>query len=431
MFRKILLPTDFSPYANRTVECIGDMRIPGEIVLLHVHSPHASLSSLLSGRSATSEYQEAETLLEKQKLDLESRGKTVKTRIERADRDSTGRTILAVAREEKPSLIAMGERGRGFIEGLILGSVSTNVLHEAETDVLIMKYGTTDDTELTPFAEHLCTKVLCPVDFSRPSAEAVTVAASLPGIEHLILLHVISSAENREEFRLRISHAEETLHTLERELKKTVPKVQLIIRFGNPADEITDVARDEDVSLIFLGRYGKQDYTTNIPIGSTAALIAQSVRRPIWVMFPRIILCIDVRELRHDEFPLVEEIWEHYHGQKTDPATDRIFGVFIDDDLSAVARCRRHPDGLEVDGVFVPEEFRNKGYARKAVQVLVETCGSDVMYMHSTLELVAFYRTFGFVPIPESELPPTIRDRFAFSLGELEGSNVRPMKRMP
>ncbi|KQC05574.1 MAG: GCN5 family acetyltransferase [Methanoculleus sp. SDB] len=148
-------------------------------------------------------------------------------------------------------------------------------------------------------------------------------------------------------------------------------------------------------------------------------------------MFPRIILCIDVRELRHDEFPLVEEIWEHYHGQKTDPATDRIFGVFIEDTLSAVARCRRHPDGLEVDGVFVPDEFRDRGYARKAVRALVDACGSDVLYMHSTLELVAFYRTFGFVPIPESELPPTIRDRFAFSLGELEGTNVRPMKRMP
>ncbi|MBN1195236.1 MAG: GNAT family N-acetyltransferase [Methanomicrobiaceae archaeon] len=431
MFSKILLPTDFSPYADRTVACIGDMRIPGDIILLHVHTPHASLSSLLSGKSAASEYQEAEALLEKQTLYLESRGKTVKKRVERADRDRTGRTILAVAREEEPSLIAMGERGRGFIEGLLLGSVSTDVLRKAVTDVLIMKYGRSDETELTPFTEHLCTKVLCPVDFSRPSAEAVTVAASLPGIEHLILLHIISSAENREELRLRISHAEETLHTLERELKKTVPTVQLIIRFGNPADEIADVAEDEDVSLIFLARYGKQDYTTNVPIGSTAAEIAQSVRRPVWVMFPRIILCIDVRELDRDEFPLVEEIWEHYHSQKTDPATDRIFGVFIEDTLSAVARCRRHPDGLEVDGVFVPEEFRDRGYARKAVLALVEACGSEVLYMHSTLELVAFYRTFGFVPIPESELPPTIRDRFAFSLGELEGSNVRPMKRMP
>ena len=49
--------------------------------------------------------------------------------------------------------------------------------------------------------------------------------------------------------------------------------------------------------------------------------------------------------------------------------------------------------------------------------------------MHATLELVGFYATFGFVPIDEQELPLKIRERFNFADGELEGTDVQPMKR--
>jgi GNAT superfamily N-acetyltransferase len=95
----------------------------------------------------------------------------------------------------------------------------------------------------------------------------------------------------------------------------------------------------------------------------------------------------------------------------------------------AVARCRRHPDGVEVDGVYVRDEFRDRGYARKAVRALVDACGTEPLYMHSTLDLVPFYRTFGFEPIPEHALPQSIRKRFEFAGGNMAGANVAPMRR--
>ncbi len=121
-----------------------------------------------------------------------------------------------------------------------------------------------------------------------------------------------------------------------------------------------------------------------------------------------------------------------YRQQKSDREADRIFGTFVDGTLVAAARCKRHKDGLEVDAVFVPEKYRGKGYAKLALDALVSTCGRDaVLFMHSTLVLVGFYRTFGFVPIPETELPPTIKERLIFCLGEMEGCNAVPMKRVP
>jgi N-acetylglutamate synthase-like GNAT family acetyltransferase len=136
-----------------------------------------------------------------------------------------------------------------------------------------------------------------------------------------------------------------------------------------------------------------------------------------------------VRELKKEEFPLSEKLWEEYRGQKNDMPEERVFGVFENSSLAATARCTRHPDGLEMDCVFTGEKYRGKGYGRLAVQALIGACGREQIYIHSTIVLIGFYKTFGFAPIPEDQLPRTIRERFLFCFGEMEGCNVCPMTR--
>jgi len=136
-----------------------------------------------------------------------------------------------------------------------------------------------------------------------------------------------------------------------------------------------------------------------------------------------------VRELRVSEFPLANKVWREYHETTGDPATDRIFVVFFDGEICSVARCRRYPDGLEVDGIFTPDPFRKKGYSRLAVGALVEACHNDNLYMYAVLHLTSFYSQFGFEPIPESSLPLVIRERYTWAAGNLEGAEVQPMRR--
>ena len=114
----------------------------------------------------------------------------------------------------------------------------------------------------------------------------------------------------------------------------------------------------------------------------------------------------ETRELKPDEFYLAEKLWEQYRGQKADHPNERIFGVFVEGDLVATARYTRHPDGVEMDCVFVPESFRGKGYARFAVEELIRQCGSEPIYIHSTIALISFYKTFGFYPHPRRPAPP-------------------------
>nr|WP_319376090.1 GNAT family N-acetyltransferase [uncultured Methanoregula sp.] len=138
---------------------------------------------------------------------------------------------------------------------------------------------------------------------------------------------------------------------------------------------------------------------------------------------------VRVRELLPDEFGLADVIWKEYHETKGDPGLDRIFAVFTGKTPVSLARCRKHPDGFEVDGIYTPESYRGKGYSRLAVGALVEACHNDILYMYAVRHLVPFYATFSFEPIPETALPATIRERYTWAAGNLEGAEVLPMRR--
>jgi len=248
-------------------------------------------------------------------------------------------------------------------------------------------------------------------------------------IRKITLLHVIQESGKDHDEQSRIMDVEDHMAAIKEDIASQGTRTVSIIRSGNTVDEICRVADEKDVSLIMIARYGKSDYAKNIPLGSVVAGVVKKAHRPLFILSPHISLTVVVRELGKDEFWLADRVWMSYHQQKGVPESDRIFGVFVEGMVAAVARCRWHPDGLEVDGVYVPDDFRDRGYARKAVQAFVDACGREPLYMHSTLALVRFYSSFGFEPIPESALPESIKERFNFAGGEMQGSNVSPMKR--
>ncbi len=159
------------------------------------------------------------------------------------------------------------------------------------------------------------------------------------------------------------------------------------------------------------------------------ALFSQgTVPSPVPVIGP-----VEVRELTPSELVRAErELWTHYHQQTADRVNDRLFAAFAGTKLIGVARCSRHPDGLEVDAVYVLDEYRRQGFARSVMILLIVECGcQETLYMHSKTELVDFYGSLGFYPMPECDLPKTIRDRFGFVMGNLKGIDVCLMKRDP
>lgn len=434
MFRRVLVATDFSRFADRTLDCIGE--IPGmeEIFLLHVlsRSPVPESPSVFNLSHARSEGPAERMLAEKGRYLEEMTGVEVKTILAAGNGADIPGTIIKTANNENISLIVMGARGKSLFRDLLLGSVSEGVITMAGIDVLLMRFrgmGENDDAHLEKFCNNVFFHILCPVDFSKPSEKTLEYLKTLGFIGKVTVLHIADERGPAWNKNQQIQDPEPQLRTVTADLLQHGIRAISMSRSGNPVSEIIRVAEELDVSLIVIARYGRSDYAKNRPLGHVIAGVAAKARRPVFIVSPHISLTVSAWELATTEFALAEEVWITYHQQKADPETDRIFGVFVEGELAAVARCRRHPDGLEVDGVYVPDDYRDRGYARKAVQALVDACGSEPLYMHSTIPLAGFYSSFGFRKIREDELPPSIKERFNFAEGNLESANVVPMRR--
>ena len=97
MFEKVLFPTDFSEYAQKTLECIGE--IPGikELMLLHiVDATHPSKRGWTHGPHI----ENAKILMEEKKEYIESLGLKVKTKVDVITVGEVYREILENAEKE-------------------------------------------------------------------------------------------------------------------------------------------------------------------------------------------------------------------------------------------------------------------------------------------------------------------------------------------
>jgi nucleotide-binding universal stress UspA family protein/GNAT superfamily N-acetyltransferase len=420
MFAKVLIPTDLSETSAKLVDCANDIRDVREVVLLHI---------VRKGADSLREREE----VQRQQALITDPSITVRSIVREDDGDDIPAAILRAAEAEEPSLIIMGAR-KGRLSKILLGHDDIEVLARSRTNVLIMRFPVQGFFTPRPLPSGpLFDRILFPLDFSRPANVALAAVRDIGGVSEVILLHVIRNIEEEARMNLITREVEKRLSEAREKIKADRPdiRVRMMVRFGDPTGQIEAVAEQEEVTLVMMSRFGKADYIRKFPLGTTTSKVTALTKKSVLVMFTAIQLEIHTRELAPSEFYLAEKIWFDYHQTKSDPVHDRIFAVFIEDTPVSIARCKRHDDGYEVDGIFTWDEFRGNGYARLALELLIRECGSTVLYMYAVRHLVDFYASFGFVPIPESELPLTVRERYTWAMGEMEGAGVCPMKRVP
>ena len=182
MFKRVLVATDFSYHADRVLECIGE--IPGmeEIVLVHVHGgdPH--------------EAPDAEAELRKKAALLLAPGIPVRPLLAEEKAGDIAGTIARTAVQERASLIVLGAKGTNLLRTLVLGSVSKGVIAAGTTDVLVLHFNGEDSPDpsgMDTFCRNIFYKILCPVDFSKPTADVLAFLSDLPLVREVILLHVL------------------------------------------------------------------------------------------------------------------------------------------------------------------------------------------------------------------------------------------------
>ena len=138
MYKKILLPTDGSTYADQEVDRVTDLIADdGEIIILSVAGKLTS--------SAFQSRRKVKKVNERMKKEAEA---AVKKMASKFDDDLNIKTMVKsgfaaeminqVACEEGVDLIVISSSGKSGIHRLVLGSVTEKVLKAADVDVLLV-----------------------------------------------------------------------------------------------------------------------------------------------------------------------------------------------------------------------------------------------------------------------------------------------------
>jgi nucleotide-binding universal stress UspA family protein len=284
MFEKLLFATDFSEYATKTLDCIAGFPGARDVILLHVIKEARSPRG--GGEISESLSLNERNLLKEEKRYLETLGEDLRVKtVVKVSSDIAG-AVLETAEEKGVSLIIVGARGNSLVEGILLGSVSMAILRRSRTSVLIVRHkiieGLTGKTyEMS--CPRILFRVLCPVDFSKFSDNAIALVSTAMGVGEVILLHVVSQGETEAEIEDALKKANGQIEVIRSSLATRGINARTIISTGSPAFEITRIADEEEVSVIWMSSHGK-GWFSDLLIGSTAHTVAMNTKRPVIII---------------------------------------------------------------------------------------------------------------------------------------------------
>lgn len=157
-----------------------------------------------------------------------------------------GETILDVATEVKASLIAMSTHGRTGMQRWIFGSVTEKVLRASPVPVLVVR----SFQEAQPIRT-----ILVPIDGSDLSFAVLGHARALARLfeSSIAVLHVIEEPDRS----FVDAQLQKRLTSTIQDLEAAEISVKLIVRNGEPAGQILDVAKEEKADLIAMSTHGR------------------------------------------------------------------------------------------------------------------------------------------------------------------------------
>jgi nucleotide-binding universal stress UspA family protein len=194
--------------------------------------------------------------------------------------DSPAWALIRTADEWHPDLIVMGARGHSVFGGrLILGSISQRVLYEARCSVRIARASTKD--------AHDPARILIGVDQSSDSNAAVDAVCSRnwpKGSEAGVLAVVdtvmpINSADPAAMKWIEVAdernwdQVREIFEPEAEKLRRAGLHAEILVRRGNPADEILDEADTWGADCIFVGAKGTRGID-RLLLGSVSSAIS-------------------------------------------------------------------------------------------------------------------------------------------------------------
>jgi nucleotide-binding universal stress UspA family protein len=294
---RILCPVDFSEPSRRALHYALDLarRRRAEVSVVHVAARTLPpLSALAAGSSAALEggvrEQLRRDLLEELQRFVEPVAEGVRVTCEVKEGNIAGEILELAARAD---LLVLGTHGHGEIEGLVLGSVTEKALHRSPCPVLtVPPAGKERSASVGPFK-----RILCPVDFSPASDQAVPYAFELAreADGRVTLLHVIEGLLGEEPRDLHLD-VRGYLHKAEEEARERLrgmvpgpdargPGAEALVCTGKAHAAILRVAEEQACDLIVMGVHGRRALG-RLLFGSTARHVVRGAPCPVLTVRP-------------------------------------------------------------------------------------------------------------------------------------------------
>jgi len=284
---KILLPVDGSDYSRNAVDFVASrstlIGTEPDVQVMNVQLAVPVRAARVVGKAALSEYyaEESDKALKPALRRLAKAGLQAKPR---AVVGSPGEEIAAAATAGKVDLIVMGSHGRSALRGLLVGSVTNDVLARSRAPMLVLR------GRSAPSADTL--KIGIAVDGSRyglaavkyvlrhgalfgakPDVTVIHVASDLAGAVMPdmsgIALPPFSDAEVR---ALQKKSFETAVAPVRRLLAKGGVTAAEVCLVGNPGDELSAYAKKKKLDVLVMGSHGYGAFKAAV-MGSVATRV--------------------------------------------------------------------------------------------------------------------------------------------------------------
>lgn len=284
MFKKVLIPIDFSDDSQYVVRCLSKIPQVREVVLLNITK---SLYLVKESEVINPDVDYARLRLEELQKFIHMPRSKIRGLVEEITGGSIAEIINTVSIREDVSMIMMGRRGKSVIESLLIGSTASELLKYGAKNLLLIHPPEAEKEKEgfniscpDPFS-----RVLICTDFSRPEIEELCISDVIMN-KSIVLLHVISTGDSKEEVQEYNKIAQENLEKIKEKLAPHAKEIHIATVTGDVAQEILAYSEKEDVSMIVLKSTGEKSFIRNL-LGTAAGSVARTTQKPVLILRQR------------------------------------------------------------------------------------------------------------------------------------------------
>ena len=287
--KKILCPTDFSDQAHEALLAAADLARDYSAELLVAHVVESLPPLLGGGNDPVAQFQERCRQKEKEGKErleqLVNEGKPAEIKVSTLIKiGHPAIQILDWAEEYEADLIVIATHGQTGWRRALLGSVTERIIKLTTRPVWIIQPKPPDRSSAERAFMKL-RKILCPTDFSESAGEALKSAASLAGdySAELLVAHVVESPSGPGSVPTMEAAAVKNLEAVAERMISAKVQVRHLVKSGQPAVQIVDLAEKNDADLIVIATHGLTGWRRAL-LGSVTDRVIRQTTKPMLVI---------------------------------------------------------------------------------------------------------------------------------------------------